>query len=119
MALAADIHFERISFFSRTGFEGRTARAGDSDLVIIGMYIGFHAFTSLCVLSFKMLNYYISFPKASQTIFACIENFFCAEGANAIKMVKSRILCRAAGMKASKKLLYLLFKVAFLMLSLF
>ena len=47
MALAADIHFERISFLSRTGFEGRTARAGDSDLVIIGMYIGFHRFTSL------------------------------------------------------------------------
>ena len=67
MAFAADVHFQRISFLRGAGLERRPARTGHRDLMIIGMYIGFHAFTSPCLLSFiKMLTYYILFSPASQ-----------------------------------------------------
>ena len=51
MAFAANVHFEGVSFFCRTGLEGSPASARHRYLMIIGMYIGFHTFTSLCVLS--------------------------------------------------------------------
>lgn len=50
MAFAANIHLHRISFFRGTGLKGSTASAGDCYLVIIGMYFGFHVFTSLLLL---------------------------------------------------------------------
>ena len=53
MAFAANIHFEGIAFFRGARFKRSAARAGHGDLVIIGMYIGFHSFTSLCVLSLR------------------------------------------------------------------
>lgn len=68
MALAADIHFERIPFFGSARLEGGAAGTGHGDLVIIGMYIGFHRITSLTLTLFiKMLTYYILFRRASQT----------------------------------------------------
>lgn len=67
MALAANIYFDRVPFLGRSGFERSAARAYYRRFVIIGMYIGFHAFTSLYLLSYtKMLIYYILFFHASQ-----------------------------------------------------
>ena len=53
MALTANIHFHGIAFFRGARFERGAASTGNGDLVIIGMYIGFHVFTSLCVLSLR------------------------------------------------------------------
>ena len=46
MAFAANIHFEGIALFGRARLESGAAGAGHGDLVILGMYIGFHNFTS-------------------------------------------------------------------------
>ena len=50
VAFAANIHLEGIAFFRGARFERSAASTGNGDLVIIGMYIGLHAFTSLCVI---------------------------------------------------------------------
>lgn len=96
MAFAADIHFQRISFLGRAGLERCPARTGHRDLMIIGMYIGFHAFTSPCLLSFiKMLTYYILFSPASQIKscpFAKKIHFF------AIRHKSARFLRKAANL---------------------
>ena len=46
MALAANIHFDGIAFFRGTRFERRAARARHGDLVIVGMNVCLHNFTS-------------------------------------------------------------------------
>ena len=47
MAFIADFDLDRIAFFGAAGRKGFPARAGDADVMIIGMDIVFHFFLSV------------------------------------------------------------------------